>query len=117
MDIILIISYWKTQPWYRKILEIRITNPALLLIFPKIPVFPKLPFKNTSLFSVVHGKNTSAKEINNDLRKISHWAYQWKMSFHPDPLKQPHGGIFSRKMTKTNHPTLSFNDNPIHRAA
>ena len=42
---------------------------------------------DTSLFSVVHDINTSAKEVNNDLRKISNWAYRWKMSFNPDPLK------------------------------
>ena len=108
---ILIILFWKTQPCYRQILEISITNPVLLLIFPKLPVFPKLPLKNASLFSVVYGKNTSVKEINNDLWKISPWAYQWKMSFNPDPLKQPHEEIFSRKMTKANHPTLISNEN------
>ena len=25
---------------------------------------------------------------NNDLVKINTWAYQWKMSFNPDPNKQ-----------------------------
>ena len=117
MGRILIIPFWKTQPWYRQILEISIINPVLLLIFPKLPVFPKLPLKNTSLFSVVHSKNASAKELNNDLHKISHWAYQWKMSFNPDPLKQPHEGIFSCKMTKTNHSTLIFNHNPVYQVA
>ena len=114
---ILIILFWKTRPCYRQILEISIKNPVLLLIFPKLPVFPKLPLKNASLFSVVYGKNTSIKEINNDLWKISPWAYQWKMSFNPDPLKQPHEEIFSRKMTKTNHLALIFNENSVHQAA
>ena len=77
---------------------------------------PKL-FADTSLFSVVHDKNTSAKELNNDLRKISNWAYQWKMSFNPDPLKQAQKVIFSRKMTKTNHPKLVFNENQVYQAA
>ena len=76
---------------------------------------PKLFEDDTSLFSVVHDKNTSAKELSNDLRKISYWAYQWKMSFNPDPLKQAQEVIFSRKMTKTNHPTLIFNDNSVHQ--
>ena len=57
---------------------------------------PKL-FADTSLFSVVHDKNTSAKELNNDLRKISNWAYQWKMSFNPDPLKQAQEVVFYAK--------------------
>ena len=78
---------------------------------------PKLFANDTSLFSVVHDKNTSANELNNDLRKISNWAYQWKMSFNPDPLKQAQEVIFSRKMTKTNHPTLVFNENPVHQVA
>ena len=78
---------------------------------------PKLFADDTSLFSVVHDKNTSAKELNNDLRKISNWAYQWKMSFNPDPLKHTQEVYFSRKITKTNHPTLIFNDNPVHQVA
>ena len=47
---------------------------------------PKLFADDTSLFSVVHDKNISAKELNNDLWKIGNWAYQWKMSFNCDPL-------------------------------
>ena len=39
------------------------------------------------------------------------------MSFNPDPLKQAQEVIFSRKITKTNHPTLIFNDNPVHQVA
>ena len=78
---------------------------------------PKLFADDTSLFSVVHDKNTSANELNNDLRKISNWAYQWKMSFNPDPLKQAQEVIFPCKMTKTNHPTLIFNGNPVHQVA
>ena len=78
---------------------------------------PKLFADDTSHFSVVHDKNTSAKELNNDLQKISNWAYQWKMSFNPDPLKQVLEVIFSRKMTKTNPPTLIFNDNWVQQVA
>ena len=78
---------------------------------------PKLFADDTSLFSVVHDKNVSANELNNDLRKISNWAYQWKMSFNPDPLKQAQQVIFSRKIIKINHPTLLFNANPVHQVA
>ena len=31
---------------------------------------------NTSLFSVVHNVNTSAKELNDDLKKLNDWAFQ-----------------------------------------
>ena len=78
---------------------------------------PKIFADDTSLFSVVYDKNTSANELNNDLRKISNWAYQWKMSFNPDTLNQAQEVIFSRKMTKTNNPTLVFNENPAHQVA
>ena len=56
------------------------------------------PFADdTSLFSVVHDVNTSAKELNDDLKKVNDWAFQWKMSFNPDPSKQHPEVIFSRK--------------------
>ena len=43
---------------------------------------------DTSLFSVVQNVNTSVSHLNNDLSEISNWAFQWKMSFNPDPSKQ-----------------------------
>ena len=57
----------------------------------------KLFADDTSLFSVVHDISTSASDINNDLTLISNWAFQWKMSFNPDPSKQAQEIIFSRK--------------------
>ena len=33
------------------------------------------------------------------------------------PSKTSSGGNFSRKITKTNHPTLIFNNNPVHQFA
>ena len=63
----------------------------------------KLFADDTSLFSVVHNANTTAKELNNDLVKISRWAYQWKMSFNLDPSKQAQEVIFSRKTKKEYH--------------
>ena len=41
-------------------------------------------------FLVEHKENILANELDNDLRKISNWTYQWKISFNPDPLKQAH---------------------------
>ena len=32
--------------------------------------------------------NVSTDQLNSDLEKKSNWAYQWKMSFNPDPKKQ-----------------------------
>ena len=55
----------------------------------------KLFADNTSFFNVVHEISTSANELNNDLKKVSNWAFQWKMSFNPDPSKQAQEVIFS----------------------
>ena len=71
----------------------------------------KLFADDTSLFSVVHNANTTVKELNKDLVKISRWAYQWKLSFNPDPSKQAQEVIFSRKTKKEYHPHLVFNNN------
>ena len=55
-------------------------------------------------FSVIHDSSTTRNELNDDLAKISNWAYQWKMSFNLDPNKQAQEVIFSRKTKKLNHP-------------
>ena len=52
------------------------------------PSNPNFFADDVSLSSVVLDKNLSAKELNNDLRKISQGTYQWKISFNLDPLKQ-----------------------------
>ena len=71
----------------------------------------KLFADDTSLFSVVHDVNASARELNDDLKKINKWAFQWKMSFNPGPSKQAQEVIFSRKIRK--HPSLVFDNNNV----
>ena len=56
---------------------------------------------------------TSASHLNSDLSKITSWAFQWKMSFNPDPSKQAQEVIFSRKIQKTCHPSIYFNHKSI----
>ena len=73
----------------------------------------KLFADDTSLSSVVHDSNISANELNNDLQKISEWAYKWKMSFNPDLNKQAQEVIFSRKLNKPSHPKIVFNSAPV----
>ena len=65
---------------------------------------------DTSLFSVTHDIITSANELNNNLKKIGDWAFQWKMSFKPDPSKQTQEVIFTRKLKNVSHPLLVFNN-------
>ena len=66
-----------------------------------------------SLFSVVHDSTLSSVSLNNDLLKISQWAYQWKMIFNPDVSKQAQEVVFSRKGITTNH--VYFNNDPATR--
>ena len=76
----------------------------------------KLFADDTSIFSVVDDVNVSVMQLNNDLLKISKWAYQWKMSFNPDVSKQAQEVIFSRKSHKLAHPPVIFNV-PVKRCS
>ena len=57
----------------------------------------KLFADDTSLFSVVKKKEKSTSDLTNDLDMISKWAYNWKMSFNPDPGKPVQEVLLSRK--------------------
>ena len=60
--------------------------------------------------AVIHDMyNVSAGKLNEDLKKISEWAFQWKIVFNPDASKQGQEVIFSRKIKKKTHPPLVFN--------
>ena len=49
---------------------------------------------DTSLFSAITSPGRSSSNLNEVLVKITHWAYQWKMSFNPDITKQAQEIIF-----------------------
>ncbi len=68
---------------------------------------------DTSMFQVVSDVDTTAGALNRDLAIIQNWAFQWKMSFNPDPTKQAKEVIFSTKRQKQRHPPLIFNDHQI----
>ena len=74
---------------------------------------PKLFADDTSLFSVIKNVDASNIHLNNDLKKIGEWVFQWKISFNPDPTKQAQELIYSRKVQTTNHPHLFFNKNVV----
>ena len=61
---------------------------------------PKLFADDTSLFSVIFDKDLSAKNLNDDLKRIHNWVFQWKMSFNLDPNKQAQEVLFSCKIQK-----------------
>ena len=73
----------------------------------------KLYADDTSLFSVANNIDESANQMNINLKKISLWAYQWKMSFNSDISKQAQEVIFSRKIINISHPVLYFDRTPV----
>ena len=78
-----------------------ILGPLLFLIYindlsGNLSSKAKLFADDTSLFNVAHDINTSANELNNDLKKVSNLAFQWKMSFNSNPSKQAQKVIFSQ---------------------
>ena len=97
-----------------------ILGPLLFLIYindlsVNLKSTVKLFADDVSLFSIVQDPNVSAAELNSDLRKINNWAYQWRMSFNPDPFKQATEVLFSKKRTIVNHPDLFFNGIKVNR--
>ena len=48
---------------------------------------PKLFADDTSLFSTFKDPERTANNLNNDLKEINKWAFQWKMGFKPDSTK------------------------------
>ena len=90
-----------------------ILGPLLFLIYindlsDNLSSNVKLFADDTSLFSVIHDINVSAGELNEDLKKISEWAFQWKMIFNPDARKQAQEVIFSRKIKKQHSSSSVF---------
>ena len=69
-----------------------------------------------SRFSTVKVPERTANNLNNNLKEINEWAFQWKMSFNHDPTKQAQEVIFSRKTTKKIHPKIFFNNIPVSKA-
>ena len=65
---------------------------------------------DTSLFSIVQNPVVSAENLQYDLNSINNWAYQWKMSFNPDPNKQAEEILFSQKCTSPEHQKFYFNN-------
>ena len=68
---------------------------------------------DTSLFSTVFDPQSSAEDINHDLNLIKQWAFQWKMTFNPDPTKQAAQLVFSKERISQNHPLILFQDAPV----
>ena len=95
-------------------------GPLLFLIYindlsDNLQCNPKLVADDTSLFSTMEVPERTANNLNNDLKEINRCAFQWKMSFNPDPTKQAQEVIFSRKTNKKIHPKIFFSNIPVSK--
>ena len=54
----------------------------------------------TSFFSKIENKSYSNFQLNKDLEKISKWAFQGKILFNPEPIKQALENWFSKTQQK-----------------
>ena len=99
-----------------------VLGPLFFLIYindlpGRINSLGKVSEDDTSLFSKVYDIRKSASQLNDGLKKISHWAYQWKIQFNPDPNKQANEVTFSRKTSSYNflHSPIKFSNNEISK--
>ena len=65
-----------------------VLGPVLLLIYindlsDNLQYNPQLFADDTSLFSTIKVPKRTANKLNNDLKEINKWVFQWKMSFNP----------------------------------
>ena len=93
--------------------QVSILGPLLFLIYINdliegLTTSLKVFADDNSLFSVVNDTQTSANDLNKDLKIISNWVFQWKMNLNPNSIKQTHEVIFSRKAKEMYHPPLVF---------
>ena len=44
---------------------------------------------DTSLFVIVDDPVSAHETLSHDLGLVQDWAYQWRVSFNPDPSKPP----------------------------
>ena len=82
-----------------------ILGPLLFLIYindlpDNLLTNIKLFADDTSLFSVVHDIASSSCDLNHDINRVRKWAFQWKISFNPEPSKQGQEVIFTCRLQK-----------------
>ena len=75
----------------------------------------KLFADDISSFSVVRDPINISQTLKNDLDKVSLCANKWKISFNSEPSKQAQEVIFSRKISKVDHPPLLFNNSTVQQ--
>ena len=98
-----------------------VLGPVLFLVYINdlpngIESTSKIFADDRSLFSKVKDETSSDTQLNNDLNKISKWAFQWKILFNLDPSEQAIEICFSHKRENKSYPSLMFNDTKVELA-
>ena len=70
---------------------------------------------DTFIFTVVQDPNAATDNINHNLQLISLWGFKWRMEFNPDPIKQAMEVTYSRKISPSDYPPISFNSVPVRK--
>ena len=109
------------QNAYAGVLQGLVLGSLLFLIYINDPPdgltsMCKIFADDTSLFSKVIDKDNSNSQLNSGLAKISKWAFQWKMSFNPDPNKRAIKVCFSNKRDKENYRPFQFTSTDVQIA-
>ena len=69
------------------------------------------------MFTLINDPNATTKQLSVDLDEIKEWAFQWKMSFNPDPSKQVEEVIFPCKGKKVVHPPIFVNNKTVQQVS
>ena len=102
--------------------QVSILGPLFFLIYindlsQNLSWTAKLFADDTSVFSIVHDIDSSTKQLNDNLKMILHWAYQWKMYFNPDFCKQAPKLTFSSKSSRVDHRSITSNNSSVARTS
>ena len=62
---------------------------------------------------MVKNIDASDLDLNNNLKKIREWPFQWKINFNFNLLSKHETNFFFRKVQMINHLSLSFNQNIV----